>query len=404
MKIRKRLAKLTILTGIMLLLGGCSGVKKELPEVNISLWCDERNVELLNEQLAEFSKLHENEARFEFSVSIEGEDTCKEVVLTDPKAAADIYVFADDQFDELYRNNALLKHTRYQDEITSNVGGESSGAMQAVTRDGEIFAVPVTAGNGYFLYYNKAYISDTEAKTLDGILEAAKKNNKKFAMDFTSGWYIYSFFKGAGLEVSDKCTWNATDTKYKGVDVAEAMLKIAMHDGFFSCADDGFVTGVEDGTVIAGVNGAWNASKVEAAWGENYAATLLPTYTIVNDQLQMCSFTGYKLMGINAYTAYPEYCMELVHFLTNEENQLKRFKTTGECPANLKAAADEEVMSSPAVSALALQSKYGYVQSVAEPYWAASSKFGIIIASGNRDNRDLQELLDDTKKSIETKD
>lgn len=73
-------------------------------------------------------------------------------------------------------------------------------------------------------------------------------------MDFSSGWYIYSFFKGAGLElglsadgVSNDCNWNATDTTYTGVDVAEAMLRIAGHDGFVSCDDQGFLDGVKAG-------------------------------------------------------------------------------------------------------------------------------------------------------------
>lgn len=394
--------------GMSLLLAGC-GKQEELQTVQLSLWCDEGNMELLKEELAEFQEIHKKDAIFEFNVSVEGEDTCKEMVLTNPKAAADIYTFADDQFEELYQNNALLEITENVDEILNDVGGKESGAAQAVLREDKVFGYPVTAGNGYFLYYNKAYFNEEDIKSLDQILQVAAENGKKFSMDYSSGWYIYSFFKGADLELfcnadgkSNQCNWNATDTKFTGVQVAEAMATIAAHDGFVNNADDGFVKGVESGEIIAGINGAWNASKVESVWGDNYAASMLPTYTLAGEQVQMCSFTGYKIMGINAYTKYPEYCMELASFLANEENQLKRFKLTGECPANNSAAQNEEVQSSPAVAALAMQSKYGYVQSVAEPYWAAASKLGITLASGNRDNRDLQELLDDTQQAIVT--
>lgn len=392
-----------------MLLCGCGNSGKNIPTVPISLWSDESNVDLLKEELAEFQTSYKDKVNFEFKVSVEGVDTCKEMVLSDPKAAADIFMFADDQFETLYQNNTLLKISNYREEIIEGVGGADSGAAQAVIRNGELYGCPITAGNGYFLYYNKAYLSDEDVKTLDGILNAVSRNNKKFAMDYSSGWYIYSFFKGAGLELNciedgkvNTCNWNATDTVYTGVDVAKSMLNIAANEGFLNCSDDNFVAGVKDGSVVAGINGAWNASVVEAAWGENYAATLLPTYTLKGNQVQMCSFTGYKLLGINAYTAYPDYCMELVNFLNNEQNQLKRFELTGECPANIHAAANEEVQNSPAVAALALQSKYGYVQSVADPFWAAASKLGIILASGNRDNRDLQELLDDTQKAIVT--
>lgn len=393
----------------LLLLCGCGNSKKTLPTVSISLWCDEGNVDLLKEELAEFEELHKAEAVFDFKISIEGVDTCKEVILSDPKGAADIFLFADDQFESLYQNNALLKITKHQDEIIDSVGGANSGAANAVLRNGELYAAPITAGNGYFLYYNKDYFKENDVKSLDSIMEIASKNGKKFSMDYSSGWYIYSFFKGAGLEVNciddgktNICNWNATDTKYTGVNVAEAMLDIANNKGFFNCPDDDFVSGIKDGSIIAGVNGAWNASTVEASWGDNYAATKLPTYTLNGDQVQMCSFTGYKLNGINAYTAEPEYCMELVYFLANANNQLKRFALTGECPANIQAASEKDVQNAPAVAALSMQSKYGYVQSVADPFWSPASRLGIILASGNRDNRDLQELLNDVQKAIVT--
>ena len=39
--------------------------------------------------------------------------------------------------------------------------------------------------NGYFLYYNKRYITEEQVKTLDGILEAAASSGKLFTMDWS---------------------------------------------------------------------------------------------------------------------------------------------------------------------------------------------------------------------------
>ena len=50
----------------------------------------------------------------------------------------------------------------------------------------QLYAYPLTADNGYFLYYNKQYITEEQAKTLDGILEAAAAGSKLFTMDWTS--------------------------------------------------------------------------------------------------------------------------------------------------------------------------------------------------------------------------
>lgn len=398
---------------IMGCLGGCGKKKKkEIPTIQLSLWGDERSVPLLEDAVSEFQELHKDEVKIEYTISLEGEDTCKETVLGDPEHAADIYAFADDQFDELYRAGTLLEITEDTDEIIDAVGGSDSGVAEVVTRDGKIYAYPMTAGNGYFLYYNKAYFSEDDLKTLDGILDVAAKNDKKFTMDFSNGWYIYSFFKGAGLELnmsedglSNYCNWNATDTKYTGVDVVEAMIDIAGHPGFVSYGDDDFVKGVQSGEIIAGVNGAWNAGKIEEAWGEDYGAVKLPTYTLKGKQVQMCSFAGYKLIGVSAYTKYPEWSMKLAEYITNEENQLKRFEAIGECPVNVKAASSDKVLEAPAIAALAEQSVYGNVQRVAQPYWDAAGKLGITIAGQNSGNRDLQELLDEmveqTTKPVE---
>ena len=36
-----------------------------------------------------------------------------------------------------------------------------------------MYAYPLTADNGYFLYYNKAYFSEEDVQSLDRILELA---------------------------------------------------------------------------------------------------------------------------------------------------------------------------------------------------------------------------------------
>jgi arabinogalactan oligomer/maltooligosaccharide transport system substrate-binding protein len=117
----------------------------------------------------------------------------------------------------------------------------------------------------------------------------------------------------------------------------------------------------------------------------------------------MCSFTGYKLVGVNAYTKNAEWAMRFARSMTNEKNQLRRFENTGECPSNINAAANKEVQAAPAVAALAEQSKYGYIQSVAGQFWTPSSIFGVTIAGGNADNKDLQALLDDMVNEITAK-
>lgn len=398
---------LCIVTCLSMLTGCGRQQVSDIPTISLSIWSDERMVPLIEEGVEEFQSMYKDQVRIEYTISEEGEDTCRDTILADPDHAADIFSFADDQFDDLYNNGVLLEITEDGDEVLEASGGKESLVSQVVVRDGSLYAYPQTAGNGYFLYYNKAYFSDDDVQTLDGILDIAADNNKKFTMDFVNGWYIYSFFKGAGLKLSvnkegtaNVCDWNSTAGKYKGVDVVNSMLDIATDPGFVSLDDDSFVEGVKNGEVIAGINGAWNSSYVEEAWGDDYGAVKLPTYTINGDQVQMASFTGFKLMGVSAKTKNPEWSMRLAEYLTNKESQIKRFQALGECPVNTEAAASEDVKSNPAVSALAAQEPYATIQRIASPYWDASNILGITIAGGNSGKRDIQELLDETVSQI----
>lgn len=57
----------------------------------------------------------------------------------------------------------------------------------------------------------------------------------------------------------------------------------------------------------------------------------------------MSSFGGYKLVGVNSQTQFPAEAMDLADFLTNEDNQLKRFETRGYGPSNVNAASSDSV-------------------------------------------------------------
>lgn len=379
--------------------GITSGCKPE--EVTLSVWCAHDDIALTEKLIEEFKNENSGKALFNITISEEEELSCKETVLANPAAAADLFSFAADQYKELHDANALLEVTLNTNEIIEANGGSGSGAVRCASSDGKLFAYPRTASNGYFLYYNSDYLTEDDVKSFDRILEVAEKAGKKVTMDYTSGWYIYSFFKGAGLNVdlnddgiTNRCDWNSTDGKYKGTDVAEAMLKIAQNSAFVSGGDDTFKSLAKSGEIIAGINGTWNSSVVREAFGDGYAAAKLPEYTVNGDSVQMCSFAGYKLIGVNAHTKYPEWSMKLAEWLTNEKNQTEYFKLRGEAPSNVNAASSPDVKASPAIRALNEQSAFGYLENVGAGFWQPAYVFGTTIAAGNPDGIELQKLLD----------
>ncbi len=316
---------------------------------------------------------------------------------------ADVFTFADDQLNALAAAGALDPIENAAEIRDRNL----SSAAQAATVNNQLYAYPLTADNGYFLYYNKEYITEEQAKTLDGILEAAAASGKLFTMDWSSAWYVYSFFGNTGLQVglnddgiTNYCTWNQTDGNIRGIDVAQAMLRIAGNAGFASHTDEEFLDGVRNGSVIAGVSGVWNSVAIKEVWGENTGAAKLPTYSCNGSQVQMASFSGCKLIGVNAYSEHPEWASKLAEWITNEENQRLRFEMRGQGPSNIAVADSEEIEQSPEIAALLEQSEFSQLQRIGGKFWDPVSKFSESMAAGNPSNQDLQEQLDEMAEGV----
>ena len=176
--------------------------------------------------------------------------------------------------------------------------------------------------------------------------------------------------------------------------MAKAMLSISASPGFYNVDDTGFLAGVQDGSVIAGVSGVWNAVAVKEAWGDDYGAAKLPTYTCAGKQIQMASFSGYKLIGVNAYSKQYKWASLLARWITNEENQQLRFELRGQGPSNRNAAASAAVQDSPAIAALIEQSDFSCLQRISGKFWDPVSAFSMKMAAGNPEREDLQTLLD----------
>lgn len=372
-------------------------------KVALTVWGAEEDQALLAEIVESFKQEYAGAADFEITIAAESESTCKDTLLGDIENGADVFAFVDDQLMSMVASGVLEPVPNAEEIAEQNV----EGAVEAASVNGTLYAYPMTADNGYFMYYNKAYFSEEDIQTLDGMLAVAAENGKKLTIDFSSGWYLYTFFGATGMEVglnddgiSNYCTWNATDGSIKGIDVANGMMAIAANPGFLNAVDSDFIAGVQDGSVIAGISGVWNSTIVEEAWGENYGAAKLPTYTCADQQIQMTSFTGYKMVGANAYSEHADWANKLAEWIANEQNQTLRFQSRGQGPSNINAAATPEIQASPAIQALLAQAEHGSLQRIGGNYWDPVSSFGLEMAGRNSSGKDLQTLLDEMVESV----
>ena len=367
--------------------------------VTLKLWGAQEDQALLGE-LVEAFKAENADVEWDISLGVVGEPDAKTRYLEDPAAAADVFAFANDQLMDLVNADALYEVTRNKDAI---VAANTAGSIESATLNDTLYGYPMTADNGYFLYYDKSVLTEEDVKTLDGILAKANEAGKKVFMDVSNGWYIASFFMGAGCELGMDENGNQTCdfNNAAGVAAGEA-IRAFCADPAFLTGDDSVLQGGMGETICAGVSGTWNADAMMDKLGDNYAACKLPTFTCAGEQVQMGSFIGTKVVGVNTQTEFPVEAMMLAEYITNEAAQVKRFEQRAMGPSNVNAAASEAVQENLALAALAAQSAHGTSQKlVLGTYWTPAEAFGLEME--NKSTADMQTLLDSMVAQITAK-
>ncbi len=378
------------------------------PKINLSVWADDGTVNVVSKRLSEFKSFYSKQASFNFTVVEQPSSYCASDVMANPELAADVFVFADDQIEILVDQKLLLEiPCEIAKKVSDEYNGSASEAVKTASVGGRLYAFPQLSGNGYFLYYNKSYISAESVGSFENILKDAAKSKKQVAMDLKNGWYLYSFFKAAGLEVyknsgsKNFCNWNATDTKFKGIDVAKAVIKIASDPSFVCASSEETLGLIKDGKVVAAISGAWNSNIIYEMWGKDYAAVKLPTYNLNGTDLQMYSFAGYKMVGVKSCTENKEWALKLAEWLADEKTQFMICQSKGECPVSLNAASSPLVKKSPALAAMAEQTKFSSTQRIGGSFWNPALVLGVVLSDGkNLSDREIQNQLDITVRNI----
>lgn len=405
----KKLLALLLTLAMVLSMAVCASAADP---ISLVVWGAEEDQALLAELVEGFKAAYPDQT-FDIQIGVESESTAKDTVLTDVEAAADVFAFANDQLNDLVAAGALLDLSGQVSAVLPAYAGKTledvmaangEGSVAAASKDGKLYAFPMGGGNNYFLYYDSTKVSAEQAQSWDGLLAAAEAAGSKVGMTFASGWYNASFFLGAGFiaDMNEDGTtvidWNGTSSDgYTGVDVAKAMAEIAANPGFLAIADGDISNQIASKAVCAVISGTWDAGAAEAAFGEGYAATKLPTFTCAGSQVQMSCYSGFKLMGVNAYSKNSGWAVLLAEYLTNESSQTARFNSRQLAPTNLNAAADEAVSSNIAIAASAAQDVYGSVQNVGGKYWDPTATFGQMVANGELSTADeaaIQNVLD----------
>ncbi len=375
--------------------------------INLTMWCSGDDRDFEKSLAKEFTELYAD-SRYTIKVKQQtvGEDQSGGKINESPKDGADVFSFADDQLSTMVETKALapVGQVFYNNVIANN----SADSVAVVLSGDKPYAFPKTSDNGYFMYYDKrVYTDPSMVENMDEMIATANKAGKSVYLNLTNGWYNTSFFFSAGCEISYKDGKQiAHYATPEGLVAAKAMCHLAsmVDSGFMaqpgSAGDNAAVVqGFQEGKLAAAVIGTWCGPDLKNIVGaDNLGAAKLPTVLMNDQQVQLDSFGGYKLVGVNAFTKFPITAQALAYYLTNPDSQLKRYNTRGLIPTANAALATDVVKNDPALQAIQAQLPFAHPQgsSVGGVYWASNiGGFGstIVTEKGKIDDSELEKQL-----------
>ncbi len=381
--------------------------------ITLKVWTPDATVALVKEQIETFKAAYPDK-KFEIEVVAQGEGDAATQILNDASVAADIFSFPSDQLNKLVEAKVIAPVAdAFLEQVKANNSEDTikAGTLADLdTKEEKLYAFPQTNDNGYYLVYDNTVVTEEDAKTLEGTLEACKKANKKFIMNAGDGFYACTFAFTAGAKIDGFEEDNATQkfTEYdeaQAVKTLQAFAKLFKeYKGTFQSLDiANIASGFAAGTCGAGVDGSWDTNSNKEALGDKFGAAKLPTINVDGTDTQLISMFGYKYIGVNGSAKFPRSAQILAYYLTGEECQLQKAEA-GWGPSNLEVQKNEVVTGSDALAAIFEQSKNAVVQvNVASTFWNPMGNLGnkLIADDCNPDDAEaMKKLLNDTIANV----
>ena len=404
---------------------------KEGNEEVILIWGPAEHESIYLKYAEQFKAAHEDAFKgYKFQYEGSGDAGAYSAMNVDPQRGAAVYTFANDQTANLRNLRALAVLNEQQ--LKWSRDNNSATAVESTKLGDEYVAYPLQADNGYFMYYNKDAFKGTQVwdntkgtlkegytfRDLYAALDerAAQTGGEMWAKGKVTwamgdSWYMSGIFfsvggdyeviyDSKGAQVGADCWFGYTlpegktgwqngdyTVGYDAFQAAKNTITVSNTDNTVNkhfAYTDGDKQGLNDyidlhtnpdndaykeAPLAAAVCGTWKASQLQKAWGDNYAATVLPTLeTDDGERFQMKNFAGYKNLGVNPLCSYvsdgKDYAdkqarLALLHefaqFLCGKDISLERHTATGAGPANKEALTDPSVVADLALIALNAQ-------------------------------------------------
>ena len=338
---------ISLLLAVVMVCGLCAvaAAADDVTEVTLKVWAPQED------QATEDSWLQQMEAKFEaehpeYKITwvneVGGEDVAKDNVTKDPAAAADVYMYANDQLGDLLAAQAVAKLGGPYLEQVKNDNGQAM--IDSVTgTDGGVYGFPMAA-NTWFCYYNKDVYTEEDVKSLETMLEKGV-----VAFPTVNSWYLGAFFFADGATVFGESGTDAEAGVNFGEDNGLASLNAILDmvaNPNYRTDDNGLGnSGMKSGEVSAYFSGSWDYDGLKEALGDKLGACQLPTVNIGGEAKSLKSFAGSKAVGVNPNSKNPKAAMQFAAYLASTEGQLLRYQVRSAIPVATVLAEDPEISS-----------------------------------------------------------
>ncbi|OJV76579.1 MAG: ABC transporter substrate-binding protein [Cellulomonas sp. 73-92] len=337
----------------------------------------------LPKQEAAFEAAHP-EYKITWKNAVVSEGDAGKTVQQDPSAAADVYMFANDQLGTLVQAHAI---GQLPPDAVAQVKQQNSDVMvTSVTgSDGNIYGVPYTA-NTWFLYYNSSKFTADDVKNLDSMLSKGK-----VAFPIDNSWYLASFYVGnGGTLFGPKGTDETAGIAFTGTqasDVTKYLTGLVKNKNFVNDANGAGLAGLQNGTIDAYFSGSWDAANVKKALGANEGAAQPPSYTLNGSPVQMKAFAGSKAVAFNPNAKNPQAAAKFAAFLGSTAAQQAHYDMRGIIPSDKSLASSASITADPvAVAQMNTVANASTLQpTVAKMgnFWDPTASFGKALLSGD---------------------
>ncbi len=367
-------------------------------DVALTVWSpseDQAGDNWLQKELDAFQAAHP-EWNITFTTGVCPEGDALKNITTDAEAAADVFLFANDQIPGLLQAEALAQlGGKTLDQIKAQ---NSQTTVNSVSYNGGVYGVPFT-GNTWFMYYDKRVFSDEDVKNIDKMLEVGK-----VGFPLTNSWYFASFY------VANGCTLFGADgsdaaagidfSGDKAVAVTNYLVDLVANPNFVDSNGLSAST-LTDGTINAYFSGTWDYDAVVAAIGEeNVGICAAPTYTLNGEEKQLKAFAGSKAVGVNKNSKAPEQAVALAAWLGGPEAQKDHYDMRNIIPTDLSINVGDDALAKAQMDAMDFASIVQPLQENMGLYWTPAQTLGEEIVKGTVTHGNAAEKTEETNKAM----